>query len=112
MQALTRIARSANIARCPTSASVILRPLFTPAVHPKLQHFARCFATGKGKKAPAAKANPPSITAQLIKKLDEEIVYEQENYESPPSVEEGPPKGWEKVSYCYVARLVVCLVVL
>ena len=30
-------------------------------------------------------------------KLEEEKSYEEENYEIPASVEDGPPKGWQKV---------------
>ena len=97
MQSLTRIAlaRSAKLSRNPISFCV--RQLIVPAVCPKIRPFVRCFATEKPKKSQGGKANPPSVTVQLIKKLDEEIVYEQENYESPPSVEDGPPKGWNKV---------------
>jgi hypothetical protein len=91
------LARSLRQARVP-AGNVLLRPLAVSTAIPKLQPFARCFATGgKGKKVVVTKA-PPSVTSQLIKKLNDEVIYEIKNYESPPSIEHGPPKGWEKVS--------------
>jgi hypothetical protein len=91
------LARAVRQARVP-AGSILLRPLSASNSIPKLQPFARCFATsGKGKKVVVTKA-PPTVASQLIKKLNDEVMYEIKNYESPPSIEHGPPKGWEKVS--------------
>ena len=84
--------RAASVARFPVSS--VLRPLLSPVILRSLtnwHHSVRCFASGK--KISAAKASAPSVTSQLIMKLEEEKSYEEENYEIPASVEDGPPKG-------------------
>jgi hypothetical protein len=91
------LARAVRHARVP-AGNVFVRPLAASIAIPKLHPFARCFATGgKSKKVVVTKA-PPSVTSQLVKKLNDEVVYESKNYESPPSIEHGPPTNWEKVS--------------
>jgi 1-acyl-sn-glycerol-3-phosphate acyltransferase len=94
------LASAVRHARVP-AGNVLLRPLAASYSIPKIQPFTRFFATsnsGKGKKVVVNKA-PPSVTSQLIKKLNDEVIYEIKNYESPPSIEHGPPKGWEKVNF-------------